>query len=88
MIYAVKNIFFMHATFQDVHCSEDMRFWQISCCYKFLIKTLRVFRATCGMTELINEGILRKSMINYLEFARFRSLGNVVQFLLKSNLRL
>jgi hypothetical protein len=85
MIYTVQNIFFMHATFQDIHCSEDTRFWQILCCYKFLIKTLRIFRATCGMTEPINEEILRKYMIKCIDFSRFQSPQSIVQFLLKSN---
>lgn len=40
MIYSLHNILLVCAcTFQDVYCKrkgEDMRFWQISCCYKAL----------------------------------------------------
>lgn len=61
MIYSLHISSSGTCTFQDVYCREDMRFWQISCCYKLVIKTLRrqqlfstrlSFKSTCAWRNL------------------------------------
>lgn len=64
MIYSLHISSSGTCTFQDVYCREDMRFWQISCCYKLVIKTLRrqqlffystLVQVDMCMTEPIND---------------------------------